>query len=99
VSSLSQLRLQVIERDRQCVAFALDLRHDQCRDTYGTPHSSTDLTKLTLEHVKLRGRRIDDQWHCIALCGEANVRDHWGDANNAEANAYLLGCRAGAGAL
>lgn len=98
--SLSALRQQVIERDRQCMAAALDRSH-QCRDRWGTPHAPTALDLLTLEHVKINGVRHDSIDHCVALCSHANVIDHWSSPteNNRLANAYLLGWRVGAGRL
>lgn len=98
--SLSGLRLAVIERDRQCMAAALDRSH-QCRNQWGEPHWPTLLDLLTLEHVKKDGFRYDSIDHCMALCSHANVIDHWSDntENNRLANAYLLGWRVGAGRL
>jgi hypothetical protein len=95
--SLGELRLAVIRRDRQCVAALLDLSH-MCRDTWGQPHSPGDQNKLTLEHVKdRRGRRLDEAHHCIALCAQGNVQEHWSDANRQLAWAYLAGVQAGEG--
>lgn len=95
--SLGVLRTEVINRDRQCVAALLDLSHE-CRDQWGQPHVPGALLKLTLEHVKdRRGRRFDDEFHCIALCSKGNVQDHWSDANRPLAWAYLAGVAAARG--
>lgn len=97
-SALGLLRSVVINRDRQCVAALLDLSHNECRDQWGEPHVPSAVMKLTLEHVKdRRGRRIDHELHCIALCSKANVQDHWSDANRQTAWAYLAGVAAGLG--
>jgi hypothetical protein len=90
------LRRAVIERDRQCVAYLLDKLH-QCRDAYGNPHHPADANRLTLEHVKLDGRRLDDPLHCMAMCSQGNVVEHWSSANNEIANAFLTGVRIGQG--
>lgn len=92
--NLSELRLVVIYRDRQCVASLLDRSH-QCRDRWGVPQESSDLVKLTLEHVRFEGKRIDEPLHCVAMCSEGNVAEHWSSANNGLANAYLAGVRVG----
>lgn len=97
MSALGELRVAVLRRDRQCVAYLLDRLHTQCRDQWGQPHAPTDIDKLTLEHVKQDGKRIDKPLHCIALCHGANVLDHWSSANNEIANAFLMGIAVGQG--
>lgn len=96
MSELSELREIVIARDRQCVAYLLDRLH-QCRDKWGDPHHPAEMQKLTLEHVRLSGRRIDQPLNCIALCSRGNVEEHWSSANNEIANAFLVGVRIGQG--
>lgn len=70
-------RDEVLRRDRFCFLFRLDDSHE-CRDTWGTPHSPFDRSKLTLDHVKQRlmlGRRApSDPAHMVAMCGAGNVR-------------------------
>jgi hypothetical protein len=93
--SLVELHRQVILRDRQCVAAVYDKSH-VCKDKFGNEHLANDLHKLTLEHVKDdRGRRIDGEMWCIALCSEANVQQHWSSANREQAIFYLAGVKAG----
>jgi hypothetical protein len=100
VSVRGEIREEVVARDRQCMAAALDLSHT-CRNKWGDPHHPSELYWLTLEHVKLRGRRIDSPFHCVAMCSQGNVQEHWSDntENNRLANAYLLGIRVGRGGL
>lgn len=73
---MARLRLDVFTRDRRCFMVRLDSDHI-CRDQWGYPHASGDLSKLTIEHVKDRpmmGRRApSDPAHCVALCWSANV--------------------------
>jgi hypothetical protein len=81
VETRGHLRLIVIQRDRYCVAAALDLLHE-CRDAWGQPHAPYDMEKLTLEHVRdRRGRRFDLPEHCVAMCSKGNVTEHWTNAN------------------
>lgn len=94
--NLSELRTVVISRDRQCVAALLDRSH-LCHDRWGFHHDATDLDKLTLEHVHEWGKRFDDPLHCVAMCYNGNVEQHWSSANNALANTFLAGVRIGQG--
>ena len=63
-------------RDRGCVLARIDPEHG-CRDAWGTPHASTDLDRLTVEHVKTEprmGKRApSDLAHTLLLCAAANV--------------------------
>lgn len=73
-----ELRRQVLERDKGCVAALLGFRHE-CRDQYGVPHAPTDLERLSMEHVHegygLMGRRApDDLEHLVALCHRLNLQ-------------------------
>lgn len=93
---MGELRREVIERDRVCVAALLDKLH-MCRDRWGDPHESDETDKLTLEHVKFDGVRFDDDDHCVAMCNQGNVVERWSSnvENNRLARAYLAGKRAG----
>ena len=92
--TLSDLREDVILRDRQCV-LALLTRH-MCRDRWGFAHLPTDLDRLTLGHVREHpgGKRRDDEGWAIAQCGRSNDQ-HEESANAELVRAYLAGVRAG----
>ena len=66
----------VMRRDGQCVLAKRDRSHE-CRDEWGYPHASTDLSRLTIEHVKdeprMGSRASSDLAHMVALCAAANV--------------------------
>lgn len=76
VGSVSaELREFILTRDQRC--FLAKLYDDHvCHDVWGTEHASSDLERLTLEHVKdesMMGKRApSDPSHLIALCGYAN---------------------------
>jgi len=76
------LRQAIFDRDRTCVAAKLDKGH-VCRGP------------LTIEHVKdepMMGKRApSDEWHCVALCYDANVHTVWGSAHRDLLRAYLAG--------
>jgi len=71
-----EVRQLVLRRDRHCILLRLDWSH-QCRDQWGNVHSSYDLDRLTLEHVKdalMMGRRApSDPAHLVAMCYSGNV--------------------------
>lgn len=72
-----ELHAAVLVRDRGCILAKIEPDH-LCRDTWGTPHASTDLAKLTLEHVhdgygQMGKRAPSDRRHLLALCAAANV--------------------------
>jgi hypothetical protein len=66
----------VLLRDRMCFLARLDDTHI-CRDAFGWPHAATDLSKLTIEHVKrhlrmgVRGPSRPE--FMVALCAAANI--------------------------
>lgn len=68
--------LAVFARDQRCFLAKIEPDH-RCRDVWGRPHASTDLARLTLEHVKdgprMAKRAPSDPAHLVALCGYANV--------------------------
>jgi hypothetical protein len=70
-----ELRRFVLTRDGACLLSKIEPDH-QCRDLWGRPHASTDLDRLTLEHVKdasMMGRRApSDAAHLVALCAASN---------------------------
>lgn len=72
-----RLRQRVLDRDRRCVVQRW-VPHE-CRDTMGRQHSSADLERLTMEHVKdadklMMGKKApDDEQHLVAVCGYANI--------------------------
>lgn len=92
--SLADLRIEVLTRDRECVAFTVDRSHI-CRDRWGQEHAPDDLVSLTLGHVRKDpgGARRDEPGWCVALCFAANDR-HWESANAHIIRAYLAGVRA-----
>lgn len=71
------VRAAVMGRDGGCVLAGLDLTH-QCRDQWGNPHSPTDLSRMTLEHVKdelrMGVRAASDPMHLVVMCWSANDR-------------------------
>ena len=71
-----EAREAVLLRDGRCLLSRIEPDHI-CRDRWGNPHPSTDLYRLTLEHVKDQprmGRRApSDPQHMVALCWSANV--------------------------
>ncbi len=72
-----ELHAAVLVRDRECCLAKIEPGH-LCRDQWGTPHASTDLAKLTLEHVhdgygQMGKRAPSDRRHLLALCASANI--------------------------
>lgn len=71
------VREAVMLRDRECVLVKRDPMHE-CRDQWGYRHPASDLSRLSLEHVKdeLRAgvRAPSDLNHLVALCHGANLR-------------------------
>jgi hypothetical protein len=81
-------------RDKGCVAAKLDRGH-QCATRFRQPHSSTDLSKMTIDHVKEHARmgvraESDDPRRMVTLCGFAN-NEGWASAHRKEERAYLRG--------
>lgn len=77
--TMAELRHYVIfDRDRACVAWMLGSGHE-CRDSFGTPHSPTELHLLQFAHVPEQGmnalgkRAPDDELHGVAECAAANA--------------------------
>ena len=72
-----RIRQAVLDRDKRCVVQRYH-RH-RCADTMGVPHSSNDVRRLTIEHVKEKGKPMmgkkapDDPKHLVAVCGFANL--------------------------
>lgn len=94
--SVSQdLHEKVLRRDGQCFYKCLDDEHI-CKDTWGQIHPSTDLRRLTVDHVWLipggiRGKRApDDEQHLVAMCARMNVEGPSREVRDAERD-YLLG--------
>lgn len=93
----------VFERDRECFLHKLDPTH-ACRDAFGHAHSSFDVSRLTLDHVRekprigeltshfaaKRGakRAPSDPAHLVAMCALGNVGCPSRDVRDAE-RAYL----------
>lgn len=75
-TTMGGLRAHVINRDRICLGFRFDPRH-QCAGKWGDEHRPDDLEELTLEHVPgVHGPedpRRDDPAHCVTLCHRLNV--------------------------
>ena len=72
-----ELHAYIMARDRMCIAARISNDH-VCRDRWGNVHPSTDIGRLTLDHVHdgygLMGRRApSDARHLVALCNSANV--------------------------
>ena len=86
-----ELREAVLLRDQVCFAAKVDLSH-QCRDRFGKPHRSDDLSKLSLDHVHefaQTGKRAEsDMAHLIAACGWAN-NEGWCSAHRNDEREYL----------
>jgi hypothetical protein len=62
----------ILARDGVCFLFAMDPQH-VCRDMWGNEHLPTDLTKLTVDHVKpapMMGQRGKEG---VAMCFAGNV--------------------------
>jgi hypothetical protein len=72
-----ELHRKVLTRDQQCFLKLHDATH-QCRDKWGYPHPSYDLSKLTVDHVNdqaTMGKRApDDEQHLISMCYYSNVQ-------------------------
>lgn len=70
------LHREVILRDGECLAARLGFVHE-CSDRNGYRHASTDLDRLTVEHVKdesrMGKRAPSDAAHLVALCYSRNV--------------------------
>ena len=71
-----EVREAVLKRDQCCVLYQLDDDH-YCKDAWGNRHDPSDMSKLTLEHVKdelAMGKRApSDPQHLVALCAHANI--------------------------
>jgi hypothetical protein len=71
------VRDEVLHRDGRCFMERIDRTH-VCRDQWGTAHSSRDVQRLTLEHVKkeLRFgvRAGSSKETMVALCHAENLR-------------------------
>ena len=87
----AEVRDEVLWRDKGCLLARIEPEH-VCRNRWGTVHSPTDLTELTLEHVKdalTMGKRApSDPAHLIALCYVGNLRPPT-KAQRAAFRAYL----------
>lgn len=77
----------VLYRDRHCFILRVDPGHT-CRDQWGTAHSSYDLHKLTVDHVKreLRFgvRALDLPDFMVAMCWYENDRPPSQEVRDAE---------------
>lgn len=67
----------VMRRDGRCILSFLEEGH-VCRTIFGDQHPPSDVSRLTIEHVKselrMGLRAPDDPRWCVALCGAANNR-------------------------
>lgn len=72
----TEVRAAVMRRDRRCFVTRVDPDH-VCRDEWGYPHPSDDLSRLTLDHVKdaprMGKRAPSDVRHLVLMCHSANV--------------------------
>lgn len=77
-----RLREQVLERDGECVVQRW--WSHRCKTTWGQEHAPTDLSMMTMEHVKIRqpmgglekprgGGRVDSLQTLLTACGYANT--------------------------
>lgn len=76
--TMRELRDYVFGRDRVCVAWMADERHE-CRDPWGNPHGPLELAWCQLAHVpdsvwNVFGRKApDDELHTVTECAGANA--------------------------
>lgn len=81
----------VLQRDRMCFAAMKDPEH-RCRDRFGNPHASDDLTRMTLDHVHkaaTMGVRAKSIPRClVTMCGWAN-NEGWASAHRNDERIYL----------
>ncbi|HEV8177636.1 MAG TPA: hypothetical protein VGP44_08115 [Gemmatimonadales bacterium] len=71
-----ELREAVLRRDGACFLRRLNPAHG-CKDQWGKPHSSYDIWRLSLDHVKdaprIGKRAASDARHLVAMCHAGNV--------------------------
>ncbi len=88
-----ELREHVLRRDGGCFLRRFDPAHS-CKDQWGKPHSSYDIWRLSLDHVKdqpMMGKRApSDARHLVAMCYSANIAVPSSEVRAAERE-YLKG--------
>lgn len=78
MSVTRELHAKVLRRDGRCFVAGISDTH-VCRDKWGEPHDSRDLSKMTVDHVHMhaggtRGQRApDDEMHLVTMCAKANI--------------------------
>lgn len=88
----SELHAAVLTRDRECVQAKLDPRH-ACLDIWGNPHASTNLERLSLDHVqegygRMGKRAPSTMGTLVSLCGRSHLGG-WATSHRPELRAYL----------
>lgn len=90
-----EMRRRVFARDQRCVATLREMEFPHlCATQWGDTHSSTDLEKMTLEHVhedygKTGVRAKSDMDHLVTLCGFAALVSGWNLANKDKLRKYI----------
>lgn len=86
-----ELHAYILVRDQMCIAARYDPAH-VCMTRFRQRHAPTDLSKLTLDHVKdhaaMGPRAKSDKYHLVAACGWAN-NEGWCSANRGKEREYL----------
>ena len=93
-----ELHDKVLLRDGRCFMSRPDVVGSpvhQCADQWGTQHPSTELNKLSVDHVHMglamMGKRApDDERHLVAMCHNSNIAGPSRAVREAE-RAYLAG--------
>lgn len=88
-----EVRDYVLRRDQMCVAAKMVPMH-VCRDIWGSPHASTALRMMTLDHVQTGGGRMglrapSDPAHLVTLCAWSHVSTGWATSNRPLLRDYL----------